>query len=157
VVPLSEVAAVMVQTTPEAGHQDGDWLAALPQAYDGNGARVFGVGYAWRAGGLERGGGEVYRYQLKQGPGETLTVSVQNGTYSAGTAIHATGGYPVSAYGSSGCSSSGGGGSLLVGLVGLGLVCVRRRRRDTTTRTTRATRTRTTKKTTRTMTGADAA
>ncbi len=131
VVPLSEVKAVEVQATPEAGHAEGDWLTAVPQAYDGNGARVFGVGYVWRADGLDHMGGEVYRYQLKYGATASLQVTVANGAYSATTPIHAGGGYALDGAGSgAGCSSSGGGGSLVVGLVGIGLLCGRRRRRD---------------------------
>lgn len=125
VVPDSAIADVVLLTESEKGHQDGDWLAALAQAYDGNGARIFGVDYAWNVNGVEQvGEGDLYRYQFKKGQYEM--VRAQRGTHAAAAMIQSDQG-DVDSTNNVGCAV-GGSGSLAVGLVGLGLV-VRRRRR----------------------------
>jgi MYXO-CTERM domain-containing protein len=125
VVPESAVADVVVLTEPEHGHKDGDWLAALAQAYDPSGARIFGVDYQWNVNGAaQQGDGDLYRYQFKAG--QPTMVQAQRGTHADSAQIQSQGGY-VGSTNHVGCAA-GGGGSLIVGLVGLGLVAGRRRR-----------------------------
>jgi hypothetical protein len=126
VVPESEIADVVVLTESEKGHKDGDWLAALAQAYDGNGQRIFGVDYAWNVNGaVQTADGDLYRYQFKAGRYEM--VRAQRGVHSDAAMIQSEGGF-VDSTNRVGCAA-GRSGSLLVGLVGLGLMRVRRRRR----------------------------
>lgn len=122
VVPASDVAGIEVATEPEDGHGDGDFLAASAQAVDGGGARLFGVAYAWEAGGLEGGEGDFYRYRLNRDHDVRLVAHGE--ASSTAVMIHADEGDVVPA---AGCSAAGG-SSLLVGLVGLALVVGRRRR-----------------------------
>lgn len=125
VVPESAIADVVVLTEPEGGHKDGDWLAALAQAYDPSGARIFGVDYQWNVNGAaQQGDGDLYRYQFKAG--QHTMVQAQRGTHADSAQIQSQGGY-VGSTNHVGCAA-GGGGSLIVGLVGLGLVAGRRRR-----------------------------
>ena len=125
VVPESAIADVVVLTEPEGGHKDGDWLAALAQAYDMSGVRIFGVDYQWNVNGAaQQGDGDLYRYQFKAG--QHTMVQAQRGTHADSAQIQSQGGY-VSSTNHVGCAA-GGGGSLIVGLVGLGLVVGRRRR-----------------------------
>lgn len=125
VVPESAIADVVVLTEPERGHKDGDWLAALAQAYDMDGTRIFGVDYQWNVNGAaQHGDGDLYRYQFKAG--QPTMVQAQRGTHADSAQIQSQGGY-VSSTNQVGCAA-GGGGSLIVGLVGLGLVTGRRRR-----------------------------
>ena len=49
---LTAIADGVLLTQSEKGHGDGDWLVTLAQAYDGNGARVFGVDYTWNVNGV---------------------------------------------------------------------------------------------------------
>jgi MYXO-CTERM domain-containing protein len=126
VVPESDIADVVVLTEPEKGHKDGDWLAALAQAYDASGARIFGVDYQWNVGGAaQQADGDLYRYQFKAG--QYTMVRAQRGTHADQAQIQSEGGF-VDSTNHVGCAA-GGGGSLAVGLVGLGLVVVRRRPR----------------------------
>lgn len=125
VVPESAIADVMVLTEPEKGHKDGDWLAALAQAYDASGARIFGVDYDWNVDGVaQQGDGDLYRYQFKAG--QYVMVQAQRGAHADQVQIQSEGGR-VDSTNHVGCTA-GGGGSLVVGLVGLGLVGRRRRR-----------------------------
>lgn len=125
VVPETAIADVVVLTEPESGHHDGDWLAALAQAYDGNGQRIFGVEYAWNVdGAVQTADGDLYRYQFKAG--RYQMVRAQRGTHADAAMIQSDGGF-VDSTNHVGCAA-GGGGSLLIGVVGLGLV--RRRRRS---------------------------
>jgi hypothetical protein len=125
VVPESAIADVIVLTEPENGHKDGDWLAALAQAYDASGARIFGVDYAWQVDGTAQvADGDLYRYQFKAG--QHAMVQAQRGGHSDAAQIQSEGGF-VDSTNHVGCTA-GGGGSLAVGLVALGLVSVRRRR-----------------------------
>jgi len=125
VVPEAAIADVVVLTQSEKGHQDEDWLAALAQAYDGNGARIFGVDYTWNVNGVEQvGDGDLYRYRFKKGLYEM--VRAQRGTHTDAAMIQSDQGY-VDSTNNVGCAV-GGSGSLMVGLAGLGLVVGRRRR-----------------------------
>jgi hypothetical protein len=126
VVPESAIADVVVLTEPESGHKDGDSLAALAQAYDANGARIFGVDYDWNVDGVaQQGEGDLYRYQFKAG--QYVMVQAQRGAHADQAQIQSEGGR-VGSTNHVGCAA-GGGGSLAVGLVGLGLMAVRRRPR----------------------------
>lgn len=124
----SEIADVVVLTESEKGHHDGDWLAALAQAYDGNGERIFGVVYAWNVNGAaQTSDGDLYRYRYKAG--QSAMVQAQRGAHMGEAMIQLEAGSgSVDSTNRVGCSA-GGGGSLGVGLVGIGLVCSRRRRR----------------------------
>lgn len=127
VVPESAIADVVVLTQSENGHHDGDWLVALAQAYDGNGERIFGVDYTWNVNGAtQTGDGDLYRYQFKQGL--FAMVQAQRGLHSDAAMIQSDQGF-VDSSNKVGCTA-GGSGSLVVGLMGLGLVVVRRRRRS---------------------------
>jgi len=129
VVTESEIADVVVLTEPESGHKDGDWLAALAQAYDLTGVRIFGVDYAWKVdGAMQLADGDLYRYQFKAG--QHTMVQAQRGAHADAAQIQSQGGF-VDSTNHVGCAA-GGGGSLLVGLVGLGLVAGRRRRAPVT-------------------------
>jgi hypothetical protein len=124
VVPESAIADVVVLTEPESGHKDGDWLAALAQAYDAGGARIFGVDYQWNVdGAAQQGDGDLYRYQFKAG--QHTMVQAQRGTHADSAQIQSEGGF-VGSTNHVGCAA-GGGGSLIVGLIGVGLVAGRRR------------------------------
>jgi MYXO-CTERM domain-containing protein len=124
VVPEAAIADVVVLAQSEKGHKDDDWLAVLAQAYDGNGTRIFGVDYAWNVNGvMQVGDGDLYRYRFKKGLYEM--VRAQRGAYGDAAMIQSDQGY-VDSTNNVGCAV-GGSGSLVVGLVGLGLV-VRRRR-----------------------------
>jgi MYXO-CTERM domain-containing protein len=125
VVPEAAISDVVVLAQSEKGHKDDDWLAALAQAYDGNGARIFGVDYAWNVNGvMQVGDGDLYRYRFKQGMYEM--VRAQRGAHGDAAMIQSDQGY-VDSTNNVGCAV-GGSGSLVVGLVGLGLVGRRRRR-----------------------------
>jgi MYXO-CTERM domain-containing protein len=125
VVPESAIADVVVLTQSENGHHDGDWLVALAQAYDTNGERIFGVDYAWNVNGAaQTGDGDLYRYRFKQGLFEM--VQAKRGVHSDAAMIQSDQGF-VDSTNKVGCAA-GGGGSLVVGLVGLGLAGLRRRR-----------------------------
>jgi MYXO-CTERM domain-containing protein len=126
-VPEAAIADVVVLTQGEGGHEDGDWLAALAQAYDAAGERIFGVDYAWDVGGAQQlGDGDLYRYQFRSGRYEM--VRAQRGTHSDAAMIQSSGGF-VDSTNNVGCAAGGGGGSLAVGLAALGLIAGRRRRR----------------------------
>jgi MYXO-CTERM domain-containing protein len=125
VVSESAIADVVVLTEPESGHKDGDWLAALAQAYDSSGTRIFGVDYQWNVNGVaQQGDGDLYRYQFKAG--QHAMVQAQRGAHTDAAQIQSQGGFVGST--NVVVCSAGGGGSLIIGLVGLGLVTVRRRR-----------------------------
>jgi MYXO-CTERM domain-containing protein len=124
VVPETALADVVVLTQAEKGHKDGDWLVALAQAYDGNGERIFGVDYQWKVNGMAQASeGDLYRYRFKQGLFEM--VQAQRGAHVDGAMIQSDEGF-VDSTNKVGCAV-GGSGSLAVGLVGLGLVGLRRR------------------------------
>jgi hypothetical protein len=126
VVSDSAIADVVVLTESESGHHDGDWLAALAQAYDANGERIFGVEYNWNVGGaVQQGDGDLYRYQFKSG--QFVMVQAQRGTHTDAAQIQSQGGH-VGSTNHIGCAA-GGGGVLWGGLFGLGLLGLRRRRR----------------------------
>ena len=127
VVPETEIADVVVLTQSERGHKDGDWLAALAQAYDTSGERIFGVDYDWHVGGaVQQADGDLYRYQFKSGRYEM--VQAQRGAHADAAMIQSQGGF-VDSTNHVGCAAGGGGGGLVVGLAALGLATVRRRRR----------------------------
>jgi len=126
VVPESAIADVVVLTEPEKGRKDGEWLAALAQAYDASGERIFGVDYDWRVdGAMQQGDGDLYRYRFKAG--QYTMVHAQRGAHSDAAQIQSEGGF-VDSTNHVGCTA-GGGGSLWGGLLGLGLVGLRRGRR----------------------------
>jgi MYXO-CTERM domain-containing protein len=126
VLPETAIADVVLLTQSEKGHVDGDWLVTLAQAYDGNGERVFGVDYAWNVNGVaQEGDGDLYRYQFKKG--EFAMVQARRGTHTDSVMIQSEGGR-VDSTNNIGCAA-GGGGSLAVGLAGLGAVALGRRRR----------------------------
>jgi hypothetical protein len=126
VVPDSAIADVVVLTESESGRNEGEWLVALAQAYDAAGTRIFGVDYQWNVNGaMQTADGDLYRYKFKAG--QTSMVRAQRGTHSDTVMIQSEGGH-VDSTNRVGCTA-GGGGSLVVGLVGLGLVRVQRRRR----------------------------
>jgi MYXO-CTERM domain-containing protein len=124
-VPESEIADVVVLTESEDGRRDGEWLAALAQAYDTHGTRIFGVDYTWNVNGaMQTADGDLYRYKFKAG--QYAMVRAQRGTHADVAMIQSGGGY-VDSTNRVGCTA-GGGGSLMVGLLGFGLVWRRRRR-----------------------------
>ena len=126
VVPETAIADIVLLTQSEKGHEDGDWLVTLAQAYDGGGLRIFGVDYTWNVNGVSQlGEGDLYRYQLKKGKFEM--VQARRGSHTD-TAMIQSGGGVVDSTNNIGCSAGGGGG-LAVGLAGLGLAGVGRRRR----------------------------
>src|ERR1051325_7207176 len=126
VVPESAIADVVVLTESESGHQDGDWLVALAQAYDTNGERIFGVDYNWNVGGAaQQGDGDLYRYQFKSG--QFVMVRAQRGTHTDAAQIQSQGGY-VGSTNHIGCGAGGGGGLAWGGLLALALVGRQRRR-----------------------------
>ena len=126
VVAETAIADVVVLTQSEHGHHDGDWLAALAQAYDASGERIFGVEYAWNVGGaVQQADGDLYRYQFKAGRYEM--VKAQRGAHADAAMIQSDGGF-VDSTNHVGCAAGGGGGGLLVGLAALGLAMVRRGR-----------------------------
>jgi MYXO-CTERM domain-containing protein len=126
VVPDTEIVDVVLLTQSERGHEDGDWLVALAQAYDGDGERLFGVEYIWDVDGVSQvGDGDLYRYRFKQG--QFQMVQATRGRHSDAVMIQSDEGR-VGSTNDIGCTA-GGGGSLVVGVVGLALVGVRRRRR----------------------------
>jgi uncharacterized protein (TIGR03382 family) len=124
VVPETTLVDVVLLTQSEGGHEDGDWLVALAQAYDGNGERIFGVEYIWDVDGVSQvGDGDLYRYRFKEG--QFQMVQATRGRLSDAVMIQSDEGR-VGSSNNVGCTA-GGGGSLAVGL--LGLAMVRRRRR----------------------------
>jgi MYXO-CTERM domain-containing protein len=128
-VPESTIDNIVLLTESERGHDDGEWMAALAQAYDVTGERIFGVDYEWKIdGAMQVADGDLYRYQLKAG--SSVMVQARRGAHTDAAMIHSQGGF-VDSTNHVGCSAGrgGGAGSLLVGLAGLGLVAVRRRRR----------------------------
>jgi len=126
VVPDSAITEVVLVTASESGRHEGEWLVALAQAYDATGTRIFGVDYPWNVdGAMQTADGDLYRYKFKAG--QTSMVRAQRGTHADTVMIQSGGGY-VDSTNRVGCTA-GGGGSLVVGLVGLGLVRVQRRRR----------------------------
>lgn len=127
VVPDSAIADVVVLTQPERGHDDGDWLVALAQAYDSDGERVFGVDYSWRVDGVaQTGDGDLYRYRFKRGALEM--VEARRGAHSDAVMIQSDDGF-VDSSNEVGCAAGGGGGgALAIGLIGAWLVVTGRRR-----------------------------
>ncbi|HEY0992415.1 MAG TPA: hypothetical protein VGD80_35425 [Kofleriaceae bacterium] len=126
VVPETAIADIVLLTESEKGHEDGEWLVALAQAYDGNGERLFGVDYTWNVNGVAQAGdGDLYRYQLRKG--QFAMVQARRGAHTDSVMIQSAGGR-VDSTNNIGCAA-GGGGSLAVGLVGLGVVGIGRRRR----------------------------
>jgi MYXO-CTERM domain-containing protein len=125
VVPETAIVDVVVLTQSENGHEDGDWMVALAQAYDGDGQRIFGVDYTWNVDGvLQVGDGDLYRYRFKKG--QYQMVEARRGAHTDAVMIQSDEGH-VSSSNHIGCAV-GGSGSLAVGLVGLALVTVGRRR-----------------------------
>jgi MYXO-CTERM domain-containing protein len=125
VVPEGSIEDIVVLTQSEGGHQDGDWLVALAQAYDANGERIFGIDYLWDVDGVSQvGDGDLYRYRFKAG--RFQMVQATRGTHSDAVMIQSDEGR-VDSSNNVGCTA-GGGGSLVVGLAALGLIGRRRRR-----------------------------
>jgi hypothetical protein len=123
VVPESDIAEVVLLTESEADHEDGDLLVALAQSWDDAGRRIFGIEYAWDVDGVQQiAEGDLYRYSFKRGANQMVRAA--RGGHSDSVMIHSDGG-SVGSSNNVGCAA-GGGGSVLVGLVVLGL---RRRRR----------------------------
>jgi uncharacterized protein (TIGR03382 family) len=126
VVPESDIADVLLMTQSESGHKDGDWLVAYAQASDASARRIFGIEYSWNVDGVDQtADGDLYRYQYKSGPSQAVTAS--RGLHSDTSFIHSEGGF-VDSTNNIGCSAGGSTG-ILGGLVVLGLVGRRRRRR----------------------------
>ena len=126
VVPETAIADIVLLTQSEKGHQDGDWLVTLAQAYDRTGERLFGVDYTWNVNGVAQvGDGDLYRYQFKKG--QFAMVQAKRGTHTDTVAIQSEGGH-VDSTNNIGCAA-GGGGSLAGGLVGLAMVGLAGRRR----------------------------
>lgn len=131
VVPETAIADIVLLTQSEKGHEDGDWLVTLAQAYDGDGVRIFGVDYTWNVNGVAQvGEGDLYRYHFKKG--EFGMVQARRGSHTD-TATIQSGGGVVDSTNHIGCSA-GGGGSLAVGLLGVALVLGRQRRGKRRTR-----------------------
>jgi len=127
VVPETAITDVVVLTESERARKDGEWLAALAQAYDGNGQRVFGVDYAWNVNGaVQTADGDLYRYQFKTG--QYAMVRAQRGTHADEVMIQSGGGH-VSSTNDVGCAAGGGGGSLGLGLGLVAGLLLRRRGR----------------------------
>jgi MYXO-CTERM domain-containing protein len=126
VVPETAIVDVVLLTQSEKGRADGDWMVTLAQAYDGNGARIFGVDYTWNVDGvMQIGDGDLYRYRFKKG--QFQMVQARRGSHTDSAMIQSDEGH-VGSTNNIGCST-GGGASWLVGLVGVGMIVVRRRRR----------------------------
>jgi len=121
----SELAGVVLEQQPESGHHDGDWLSVMAQMHDQTGARVFGVLYTWEMGGQNETG-DLYCYRLKGGQREQVRLLSSSGL-GAEVTLQMDQSYVFPYAAPMVECSIGGGGSLVVGLVGLGLV-VRRRR-----------------------------
>jgi hypothetical protein len=131
IVPETEIANVVLITESEDHHNDGDWLVALAQAYDGNGARIFGVDYTWDINGVQQvGDGDLYRYAFASG--KYQTVRAKRGGHSDEVMIQSDHGY-VDSSNNIGCTA-GGGESLGGALAGLALCIVRRRRSSSANR-----------------------
>jgi hypothetical protein len=126
VVPETAIADIVLLMQSEKGRHEGDWLVTLAQAYDGNGERIFGVDYTWNVNGLAQvGDGDLYRYQFRKG--DYQMVEARRGAHMDHAMIQSGGGL-VDSTNHVGCSACGS-GSLVVGLIGLGVVGVGRRRR----------------------------
>ena len=126
-VPETDIAHVTVEAQSERGHEDGDPMVALAQAYDAQERRIFGVDFAWDLDGVDQlGDGDLFRYELKQGVFRMVTA--RRGAHSDSIQIQAESGH-VSSSNNIGCAASSGGGSLLAGLALAGLLALRRRRR----------------------------
>jgi MYXO-CTERM domain-containing protein len=119
VVPGSQVGKVIVTPQSEDGHDNGDEIAVTAQAYGRNGERIFGTLYSWQGiNGYERTDQDVYLYVYDDNETHSLTANYEG--YGGAATIHTRERVQCSV---------GPGGSLLVGLVGLGLVIGRGRRR----------------------------
>jgi len=126
IVPEIDIATVDMLTQSESGHKDGDWLVAYAQASDASARRIFGVDYSWNVGGVDQtADGDLYRYQYNAGDSQVVTAT--RDSHSAQGFIHSEGGF-VDSTNNIGCSAGGSTG-ILGGLVVLGLVGRRRRRR----------------------------
>lgn len=126
-VPETDITHVTIEAQSERGHEDGDSMVALAQAYDGQERRIFGVDFEWDLDGVEQiGDGDLFRYQLKEGV--FRMVRARRGSHSDSVQIQAERG-SVGSSNNIGCSASSGGGSLLAGLALAGLLVRRRRRR----------------------------
>ena len=127
VAPRADLSDVEIVTQSEQGHHDGDWLAALAQAYDTAGRRVFGIDYDWDVDGAAQPTlGDLYRYEYKHGANTMVTA--QTGGMSGAAMIQSDAGF-VDSSNRVGCSAAGAGGGPLLAFAALGLVAVRRRRR----------------------------
>lgn len=126
-VPESDITHVTIEAQSERGHEDGDSMVALAQAYDAQERRIFGVDFEWDLDGIEQlGDGDLFRYQLAQGV--FRMVRARRGSHSDSVQIQAERG-SVGSSNNIGCSASSGSGSLLAGLALAGLLVLRRRRR----------------------------
>lgn len=127
VVPEAAIADVEILAQAERGHEDGDWLVMLAQAYDAAGARVFGIDFAWDVDGVEQvSDGDLYRYELLRGAHRMVTA--RKAGHSASVMIQSANGY-VDSSNEVGCSAASP-RSLVPGLalIALGLLARRRRR-----------------------------
>lgn len=108
VVPESDIALVRVETPSERGHDDGDPLVLLAQAYDAHERRIFGIDYNWTVDGLPQAGlGDLYRYNFKKDSPQQITAS--RAGKSDTVTIHSDYGY-VDSSNELGCQAAGGGG-----------------------------------------------
>jgi uncharacterized protein (TIGR03382 family) len=109
VVPEADIAFVRVETPSERGHDDGDPLVLLAQAYDAQERRIFGIDYNWTVDGLAQTGlGDLYRYDFKKDSPQQVTAS--RGGKSDTVTIHSDYGY-VDSSNNVGCQAGGGGGA----------------------------------------------
>jgi hypothetical protein len=135
VVPQTDIASVVMLSSPEKGHHDGDWLVAYAQAYDAQSRLLFGVDYEWDVAGVQQLGlGDLYRYEYKSG--DLVTVTATFGGHSDSTTIQSDSGY-VDSSNNLGCAAGGGAGGL-VAIGGALALVIARRRRVRTDRTARA-------------------
>lgn len=121
-VPETDIARVELLGQSAKGHDDGDWLVLLAQAYDAVDRRIFGVDFAWEIeGAMQTESGDLYRYSFKED--DYKTVTAERFGHSATTEIQSDRGY-VDSSNNIGCNAGGGGLLAAFGLLGL-----RRRRR----------------------------
>ena len=119
------VASVELFGRDESRARDGEWLTVLAQAFDGEGAPIYGVEYQWDVdGGSVAGAGDLYRYEYAADSAVELAATFDG--HRAEARIHSGDGY-VSSTNVIGCSAVPGGrqggpaGLALLLLAGLAL------------------------------------
>lgn len=126
IVPETAIADVDLLAQSDRGHDDGDWLVLLAQAYDAAGTRVFGIDFLWDVDGEgQDDAGDLYRYELTRGAHRMVTA--RKAGRSASVMIQSANGY-VDSSNEVGCSAASP-RSLVPGLalIALGLLARRRR------------------------------